>query len=129
MDESRMGEWLEGYKSMELIEGEPLTVGSKHKLVFEEDGQEMTFTETVTAIEPLKEFSFDFDHDMMSSSIQMTLESTLGLRRRASRTARSSQANGFFINLLHVLHDAEDERQTAQELRPIEGVDRIELMS
>ena len=38
MDESKMGEWLEGYKSMEVLEGEPLTVGSKHKMIFEEDG-------------------------------------------------------------------------------------------
>ena len=99
MDESRMGEWLEGYKSMELIEGEPLTVGSKHKLVFEENGKEMTFTETVTAIEPLKEFSFDFDHDMMSSSIQMTLESTGPASTRITNRTKFS-ANGFFINLL-----------------------------
>lgn len=99
MDESKMGEWLEGYKGMELIEGEPLTVGSKHKMIFEENGQEMTFTETVTAIEPLKEFSFDFDHDMMSSSIQMTLESVgMASTRITNRTKFS--ANGFFINLL-----------------------------
>ena len=99
MDESRMGEWLEGYKSMELIEGEPLTVGSKHKLVFEENGQEMSFTETVTAINPPTEFSFDFDHDMMSSSIQMTLESTGPASTRITNRTKFS-ANGFFINLL-----------------------------
>ncbi len=98
MDESRMGEWLEGYKSTELIEGEPLTVGSKHKLVFEENGQEMTFTETVTAIEPLKEFSFDFDHDMMSSSIQMTLES-VGPASTRIMNRTHFKATGFFINL------------------------------
>ena len=99
MDESRMGEWLEGYKSMELIEGDPLTVGSKHKMIFEENGQEMTFTETVTAIEPLKEFSFDFEHDMMTSSIQMTLESTGTASTRITNRTEFS-ANGFFVNLL-----------------------------
>lgn len=99
MDESRMGEWLEGYKGMELIEGEPLTVGSKHKMIFEENGQEMTFTETVTAIEPLKEFSFDFDHDMMSSNIQMTLESTGAASTRITNRTKFA-ANGFFINLM-----------------------------
>ena len=98
MDESRMGEWLEGYKSMELIEGEPLTVGSKHKMVFEENGQEMTFTETVTAIEPLKEFSFDFDHDMMSSSIQMTLESVGSASTRITNRTKFT-ARGFFVDL------------------------------
>ena len=99
MDESRMGEWLEGYKSMELIEGEPLTVGSKHRMIFEENGQELTFTETVTAIDPLKEFSFDFEHDMMSSSIQMILESTGPASTRITNYTKFS-ANGFFVNIL-----------------------------
>ena len=98
MDESRMGEWLEGYKSMELIEGEPLTVGSKHRMIFEEDGQEMSFTETVTAINPPTEFSFDFDHDMMSSSIQMTFESVGSASTRITNRTHF-KANGFFINL------------------------------
>lgn len=99
MDESKMGEWLEGYKGMELIEGEPLTVGSKHKMIFEENGQELTFIETVTAIEPPNEFSFDFDHDMMSSNIQMTLESVGPASTRITNRTNFS-ANGFFINLL-----------------------------
>ena len=99
MDESKMGEWLEGYKGMELLEGEPLTVGSKHKMIFEENGQELTFIETVTAIEPLKEFSFDFDHDMMSSSIQMTLASVGPSSTRITNRTKFA-ANGFFINLL-----------------------------
>jgi carbon monoxide dehydrogenase subunit G len=98
MDESKMGEWLEGYKGMELLEGEPLTVGSKHKMIFEEDGREMTFIETVTAIEPPTEFSFDFDHDMMTSNIQMTLESTGHLSTRIMNRTKF-KAKGFFINL------------------------------
>ena len=99
MDESKMGEWLEGYKGMELIEGEPLMVGSKHKMIFEENGQELTFIETVTAIEPPNEFSFDFDHDMMSSSIQMTLESVGPASTRITNRTKFA-ANGFFINLM-----------------------------
>ncbi len=102
MDESKMGEWLEGYKGMELLEGEPLTVGSKHKMIFEEDGQEMTFTETVTAIKPPTEFSFDFDHDMMSSSIQMTLESVGSASTRITNRTKFT-ANGFFVDLFMLL--------------------------
>ncbi len=99
MDEAKMGEWLEGYKGMELIEGEPLAVGSKHKMIFEENGQELTFTETVTAVDPPKEFSFDFDHDMMRSHIQITLESLeSGTTRITNRT--DFKVDGFFINIL-----------------------------
>ncbi len=102
MDESKMGEWLEGYKGMELLEGEPLTVGSKHKMIFEENGEELTFTETVTAISPPTEFSFDFDHDMMSSNIQMTLESVGPASTRITNRTRFT-ANGFFIDLFMLL--------------------------
>ena len=97
-DESKMGEWLEGYKGMELLEGEPLTVGSKHKMIFEENGQELSFTETVTVIDPPTEFSFDFDHDMMSSSIQMTLESVGPASTRITNRTKFT-ANGFFVDL------------------------------
>ncbi|MCY4527651.1 MAG: SRPBCC family protein [Chloroflexi bacterium] len=38
VDDSRMGEWLQGYKSTETLEGEPLTIGSKHRVVFDEGG-------------------------------------------------------------------------------------------
>ena len=74
MDESRMGEWLEGYKSMELIEGEPLTVGSKHKMIFEDRGKELVLIETVSAIDPPHEFAIDLDHELMNSSMSTTLE-------------------------------------------------------
>ena len=74
MDESRMGEWLTGYKSMELFEGEPLTVGSKHRVLFEDRGREVVLIETITAIDPPREFAFDLDHEIMNSSTRITLE-------------------------------------------------------
>ena len=98
MDESRMGEWLEGYKGMELIEGEPLTVGGKHKMIFEEDGKELTFTETVTAINPPTEFSFDFDHDIMRSNIQITLESVGPTSTRITNRT-NVMVDGFIPNI------------------------------
>ena len=102
MDESKMSEWLEGYKRMELLKGEPLTVGSKHRMIFEEKGEELTFTETVTAIDPPTEFSFDVDHDMMNSNIQMTLESVGSSSTRITNRTKFT-ANGFFIDLFMLL--------------------------
>ena len=98
MDESKMSEWLEGYKSMEVLEGELLTVGSKHKMIFEEDGKELSFTETVTAIEPPKEFSFDFDHDIMRSNIQITLESVGPTSTRITNRT-NVMVDGFIPNI------------------------------
>lgn len=88
MDESKTAQWLTGFKRMEIIEGEPLTVGSRHKMVFEEDGSELVFVETVRVIQPPKEFSFDFDHEFMGSTLRVTLESVA-----ADRTLLSCHTN------------------------------------
>ena len=75
VDDSKMGEWLQGYKSTETLEGEPLTVGSRHRVVFDEGGMEVVFIETVRVVDAPTEFSFDLEHEMMGSSILFTLES------------------------------------------------------
>ena len=82
MDESRMAEWAIGFQSIETIEGEPMTVGSKHRMVFEERGKELVFIETVRVIDPPREFTFDLDHEVMNSTVSMTFESVGAERTR-----------------------------------------------
>ena len=82
MDESRMAEWAIGFQSIETIEGEPMTVGSKHRMVFEERGKELVFIETVKVIDPPREFTFDLDHEVMNSTVSMTFESVGAERTR-----------------------------------------------
>lgn len=88
MDESKMDQWLIGFKSMETIEGDPLTVGSKHKMFFEDRGREVVLVETVQAIRPPREFVFDLDHELMNSTVRMTLE-----ERRRGVTTISNHTN------------------------------------
>lgn len=75
MDESRMAEWAIGFKSVETMEGEPMTVGSKNRMVFEERGKELVFIETIRVVDPPREFTFDLDHEVMESTVSMTCES------------------------------------------------------
>jgi len=95
MDESRMAEWAIGFQSIETIEGEPMTVGSKHRMVFEERGKELVFIETVKVIDPPREFTFDLDHEVMNSTVSMTCESV-----GAERTLLSSHTDGHPTKLL-----------------------------
>ena len=95
MDESRMAEWAIGFQSIETIEGEPMTVGSKHRMVFEERGKELVFIETVKVIDPPREFTFDLDHEVMNSTVSMTCESV-----GAERTLLSSHTEGRPTKLL-----------------------------
>lgn len=64
-DESRMGEWLTGLKSIETISGNPGEVGSIYRLVFVQNGEEMVMTEEVTAFQQNELFAFNLDNDVM----------------------------------------------------------------
>ena len=66
-DESKFGQWLEGFKSIDLIEGEAGTVGSKYKVVVNPgEGQEdFVMTETVVSVKEFDHMTMNFDSDMM----------------------------------------------------------------
>ncbi len=59
--------WLYMFKRVENLSGAPNEVGSRWKLVFEdESGGEMEMLETVTAFEAGEHFAFDYDTDWMT---------------------------------------------------------------
>jgi len=66
-DESKFGQWLEGFKSIDLIEGEANAVGSKYKVVVNPgEGQEdFIMTETVVSLKEFDHITMNFDSDMM----------------------------------------------------------------
>ncbi len=70
-DPSRMGEWLTGFQSMETISGNPGEVGSKHRMVFVEDGEEMVIMEEVTAFQENELFAFTMDADPFMSDVEI----------------------------------------------------------
>ena len=73
-DESRMGEWMTGFKSMETISGEKMTAGSRYRFVFEEDGEIIEFEEVMLTVIPNKEFSFHLTADFMESTVKLSFE-------------------------------------------------------
>lgn len=66
-DESKYGQWLEGFKSMELISGEKYKVGSKYKIVVDPgEGQpEFEMIETLVAVKEFDHIEMNFDSEMM----------------------------------------------------------------
>ena len=66
-DESKYDQWLEGFQSIVLIEGEKGTVDSRYKVVVNPgDGQpDFVMTETVVSIEEFDHVSLSFDSEMM----------------------------------------------------------------
>jgi len=66
-DESKFDQWLEGFKSIDLIEGEAGAIGSKYRVVVNPgEGQpDFVMTETVTSVNKFDHMAMNFDSDMM----------------------------------------------------------------
>jgi len=66
LDVSKMGEWLTGFKKIEIVKGMPNIPGSIFNLTMEINGKEITVTEEVTDFRWYDRFSFTLEHDLMS---------------------------------------------------------------
>lgn len=66
-DESKFHLWLEGFQSIELIEGEMFEVGSKYRVIVNPgEGQpEFEMIETLVALNPPNSITMHFDSEMM----------------------------------------------------------------
>ncbi len=58
-----MSEWLEGFVSMELLEGEENAIGAKYKITFEENGKPFSMIETITDFDENQRVGFDLNDD------------------------------------------------------------------
>ena len=65
-DVSKMGEWLTGFKKMELIKGLPTLPGSMIRMTMEMNGKEILVTEEVIEFKWNKLFSFRLHHESMT---------------------------------------------------------------
>ncbi len=73
-DPGNMGKWLDGFKSIETISGEPETVGSRHRIVIEKDGRRFEAIETVKEFVPQKRVAFELDGDIMTNDVIITVD-------------------------------------------------------
>ena len=66
-DDSRLGQWLKGFKSIDLLSGEKGKVGSTYKVVVNPGNSEDDFEmiETVTSVKEFDHVSMHFDSDFM----------------------------------------------------------------
>ncbi len=92
-DESRMGEWLNGFKSIETLSGGPNQVGSKFRLTFVQRGEEMVMLEELTAFKENEQCRFTIDNDVLVSEVDVRFtdngEST-GLAARTTVTGKGA---------------------------------------
>lgn len=93
-DESSMPEWIDGFKKIEHVSGTPNTVGAVSKIYVDNDGQEMTMTETITALEPNEKMSMNFAMDFMEMDYTIILDEAEGQTQLTTQTTVAG--NGLF---------------------------------
>lgn len=110
-DESRMEDWLGGFQSLETIAGEPGEPGSRHRLTFVEDGQEIVFEEKVLSRVDYEEFSFRMTHPMMTGEYNIVFE---GIDDRSAIVVDGKvTGEGFFRPIMPMMRASMVERVTA----------------
>lgn len=114
MDADSMGKWLKGFKSIETLSGEPGTVGSKYKIVVEEDGHHFEAIETVKEVVENEKFAFILDGDVLTNDVVVTLENK-GLTTDYTQ-AETIKAKGIFMRAMFYWMQSEFSRRSKENL-------------
>ncbi|MDN5214101.1 SRPBCC family protein [Fulvivirgaceae bacterium BMA12] len=85
-DDTLLSQWLQGFKSIKTISGEPLQQGSKHQMTFTEGNKEMVFIETVTKCVYGKEYAFNLSHENLVSQNAVLLTEHNGKTELCQKT-------------------------------------------
>lgn len=95
-DVSKYSQWLEGFKSMELISGEENKVGSKYKVIVEPgEGQpEFDMIETLVSIKEYDHVTLHFD------SAPMNFEQTISFKEANGMTTVKTESKVIGKNIL-----------------------------
>jgi len=93
-DESKLPEWIKGFKKIELISGTANSVGAISKIYVEDRGEEMIMEETVTNIKPNELLAMTFTMDFMDMDYEMSLEENDG--KTLIKTKSKTAGNGMF---------------------------------
>lgn len=121
MDESKMSQWLTGFKSAELISGTKNEVGAVSKITIHAEGEpELVMEETITAMKENEHMGMAFDMEMMSSKLDMYFEEKNG--KTIFRSKAESQGKGIFWKSMFALMGstmAEENLKTMENLKKV----------
>lgn len=124
-DKSKFDQWLEGFKSIELISGKEGLVGSKYKVVVNPgEGQpDFEMIETLMAEKKHRFISFHYDSEMMD------FEQTTRFDRQDDMTTITSESKvmgkGLLMHAMLVLMEKLGGSFTKQEAKNLEALKKL----
>lgn len=71
VDESNVNKWMPTLRKIENVSGAPLEVGSKWKLIFDEEGETIEVLEEMTAIDTNERFAFNLDTEPFLGTVDI----------------------------------------------------------
>ncbi len=93
-DETRLPEWIKGFKRTELVSGTPNTIGAVANVYVEDGDEEMIMEETITNIKPNELIAMTFSMDFMNMEYEMLLKENDG--KTTIKSKSTTVGNGMF---------------------------------
>ncbi len=104
-DQSKLGEWLDGFKSIEHISGKENEVGSKYKVVVrpEDNPEDFIMTETITSKKDFEHMTLNFDSEVMVFD-QKTSFSSEGNKTKIKKESTVKGKNAMMRSMFAMMH-------------------------
>ena len=124
-DESKMGDWLEGFQRIEHVSGPKDAVGAVSDVHFIEpgSGQPMTIRETITGLVPNESISMTFTSDVSHMDYTLRMEEVDGKTKISTNT--TTYGKGMFyksmFSLMRSMIKGQEEKNLAALKKTIEG--------
>jgi len=124
-DPTKLKDWILGFKSIDLIEGDAGTVGSKYKVVVDPgEGQEdFEMIETITSIKDFDHIALNFDSDMMVFDQKTSMSESNG--KTTIKTESEVKGKGFIMKSMFAMMEMFGGSFKKQEVENIEALKKV----
>lgn len=123
-DDSKYDQWLEGFRSIELISGTQNEVGSKYKVIVEpQPGSEFEMTQTLLAIDEFKKVDMHYDSEFMDFLYTITFSESDG--KSKVRTDSNVKGKNFLMKPMFSLMEMLGGAFSAQEGKNMEALKKV----
>ena len=119
-DESKLPDWIDGFKSTKHISGEAGTVGAVSHVYVDQGGQESMMKETITALVPNEKMAMTFSMDFMDMDYEMILEDQGDKTLVTSRSV--TRGNGLFAKSMVAWMKGGMKKQEDKNMAKLKGV-------
>ncbi|MFZ6009650.1 MAG: SRPBCC family protein [Bacteroidota bacterium] len=118
-DTTNQKQWMKGFESLTLIQGEHMTPGAVYEIIIKEEGGEpMVMTEKLVALEEPQRITYELSNDVLTSKYTFSFE------ERGSQTIVTShyhvRGNNIFMQSLLFLSKSyfnSEDRELLEELK------------